>query len=257
MSALPLEPAILECEKVVRFFGGVRAVDECSLTVRSRSITGLIGPNGAGKSTLLALIGGAAVPTAGRITFDGRDITHMPVHVRASMGMIRTFQLGSEFPALTVLENMMVACQRHPGESVLGGLFRRRTWKAYERKRLAQARDLLIEFQLDGLQNEYAGNLSGGQKRLLELARAIMAEPKMLLLDEPMVGINPVLRQRVIEVLHDMRRRGVTCLVVEHALDVVDQLCDSVSVMVSGSVLRTGTMSEIQKDEQVIAAYIG
>ena len=257
MSAEPGEVAILQCDGVTRYFGGVRAVDQCSLTVQAHSITGLIGPNGAGKSTLLALIGGAIAPSTGRITFDGQDITHMPVHVRASHGLIRTFQLGSEFAALTVLENMMVACQRHPGESVLGSIFGRRAWKAFERKSVAQARDLLIEFQLDRLQDEYAGNLSGGQKRLLELARAVMSEPKLLLLDEPMVGINPVLRGHVIELLRDMRRRGVTCVVVEHALDVVEQLCDSVSVMVSGSVIRTGTMAQIQKDEQVIAAYIG
>jgi branched-chain amino acid transport system ATP-binding protein len=249
--------AILDCVDVSRSFGGVRAVDHCSLTVEKGSITGLIGPNGAGKSTFLATIGGAISPSRGTITFEGEDITHSPVHVRAARGLIRTFQLGSEFPRLTVLENMMVACQDNPGETILGSIFRRARWKSYERRRLAEARELLIDFQLDKLQNEYAGNLSGGQKRLLELARAVMTKPRLLLLDEPTVGINPLLRARIVEILLDMRRGGVTCVVVEHALDVVEQLCDTVAVMVSGSVLRRGTMQEMQRDEHVIAAYLG
>ncbi|HVC40745.1 MAG TPA: ABC transporter ATP-binding protein [Candidatus Saccharimonadales bacterium] len=251
------DDAILTCVNVSRFFGGVRAVDQCSLTVQRGSITGLIGPNGAGKSTLLATIGGAISPSSGTIVFDGRDVTHAPVHVRAGQGLIRTFQLGSEFPRLTVLENMMVACQEDPGSTLLGSLLRRRRWKAYERERLAEARGLLVEFQLDKLQNEYAGNLSGGQKRLLELARAVMTKPRLLLLDEPTVGINPLLRKRVLDILLGMRSSGVTCVVVEHALDVVEQLCDSVVVMVAGTVLRRGTMQEIQRDEHVIAAYLG
>jgi ABC-type branched-subunit amino acid transport system ATPase component len=248
---------ILDCADVSRSFGGVHAVDHCSLVVERGSITGLIGPNGAGKSTFLATIGGAISPSAGRITFDGKDITGLPVHVRAQRGLIRTFQLGSDFPRLTVLENMMAACQDNPGETIAGVFFGRRKWKAYERERLTEAKELLVEFKLDTLKNEYAGNLSGGQKRLLELARAIMTRPRLLLLDEPTVGINPLLRARVVEILLDMRRRGVTCLVVEHALDVVEQLCDTVAVMVTGSVLRKGTMQEMQRDEHVIAAYLG
>jgi branched-chain amino acid transport system ATP-binding protein len=256
MSASP-EDVILDCTGVSRSFGGVQAVSHCSLAVKRGSITGLIGPNGAGKSTFLATIGGAITPSAGRITFNGNDITAMPVHLRAQQGLIRTFQLGSDFPRLTVLENMMAACQDNPGETIIGALFQRRKWKRYERDRLAEAKELLVEFRLDTLQDEFAGNLSGGQKRLLELARAVMTRPRLLLLDEPTVGINPVLRARVIEVLLDMRRRGVTCLVVEHALDVVEELCDTVAVMVTGSVLRMGTMQEIQRDEHVIAAYLG
>ncbi|MGH7721734.1 MAG: ABC transporter ATP-binding protein [Candidatus Dormibacteria bacterium] len=254
---MQLDEPLLQCVDVSRSFGGVRAVDHCSLVVARGSITGLIGPNGAGKSTFLATIGGAISATTGSINFDGRDITRAPVHVRAARGLIRTFQLGSEFPRLTVLENMMVACQDNPGEMLLGSIFRRGRWKAYERNRLAEARELLLEFQLDGLQDEYAGNLSGGQRRLLELARAVMTRPRLLLLDEPTVGINPLLRARIIEILLDLRESGVTCVVVEHALDVVEQLCDTVAVMVSGSVLRKGTMQEMQRDEHVIAAYLG
>jgi branched-chain amino acid transport system ATP-binding protein len=257
MTVTAPDETILACVNVSRFFGGVRAVDQCSLTVQRGSITGLIGPNGAGKSTLLATIGGAISPSAGTILFEGRDITRAPVHVRADRGLIRTFQLGSEFPRLTVLENMMVACQEDPGHTLLGSIFGRRRWKAYERVRLTEARELLVEFQLEKLQNEYAGNLSGGQKRLLELARAVMTKPRLLLLDEPTVGINPLLRKRVLDIILGMRSGGVTCLVVEHALDVVEQLCDTVIVMVAGSVLRRGTMQEIQRDEHVIAAYLG
>ena len=257
MTVTAPDETILACVNVSRFFGGVRAVDQCSLTVQRGSITGLIGPNGAGKSTLLATIGGAVSPSAGTILFEGRDITRVPVHVRADRGLIRTFQLGSEFPRLTVLENMMVACQEDPGETLLGSVFRRRRWKAYERVRLAEARELLVEFQLGKLQNEYAGNLSGGQKRLLELARAVMTKPRLLLLDEPTVGINPLLRERVLDIILGMRSSGVTCVVVEHALDVVERLCDTVVVMVAGSVLRRGTMQEMQRDEHVIAAYLG
>jgi branched-chain amino acid transport system ATP-binding protein len=257
MTIIPATSAILDCIDVSRSFGGVRAVDHCSLTVQEGSITGLIGPNGAGKSTFLATIGGAITPGGGRIVFEGSDITHLPVHLRASRGLIRTFQLASEFPRLTVLENMLVACQDNPGEGVFRSIFRRGHWKSYEGRRLAEARELLVEFQLDRLQNEYAGNLSGGQKRLLELARALMTKPRLLLLDEPTVGINPLLRARLVEILLAIRRDGVTCVVVEHALDVVEQLCDTVAVMVSGSVLRTGTMQEMQRDEHVIAAYLG
>jgi ABC-type branched-subunit amino acid transport system ATPase component len=248
--------AILSCADVAVSFGGVRAVDGASLSVRRGSITGLIGPNGAGKSTLVNVLSGHLHGQSGRVMFDGSDTTRFPSYRVAQRGLVRTFQLSSEFPRMTVLENMMVPPE-HAGASLWTGVFRRRHWKVQEYELVTRARALLDEFGLLALADEYAGNLSGGQKRLLELARALMRDPAMLVLDEPMAGVAPSMADRLVDQILDInQRRGVTFLIVEHDLDVIDRLCPTVLVMIQGRVMAEGSMQQLREDERVIEAYL-
>jgi neutral amino acid transport system ATP-binding protein len=248
--------AILSCDGVSMSFGGVRAVDNASLSVQRGSITGLIGPNGAGKSTLVNVLSGHLRGQTGRVMFDAANTTALPSYRVAQRGLVRTFQLSSEFPRLTVLENMMVSPE-HVGASLWTGVFRRRRWKDQEYEMLVRARGLLDEFGLLSLADEYAGNLSGGQKRLLELARALMRDPTMLLLDEPMAGVAPSMVDHLVDQILDInRRRGVTFLIVEHDLEVIDRLCPTVLVMIQGRVMAEGNMQQLREDERVIEAYL-
>jgi ABC-type branched-subunit amino acid transport system ATPase component len=248
--------AILTCEGVSVAFGGLRAVDNASLSVRRGSITGLIGPNGAGKSTLVNVLSGHLRGQAGHVMFDTADTTAFPPHRVARRGLVRTFQLSSEFPRMTVLENMMVSPE-HVGASFWTGVFARRRWKGQEYELLVRARALLDEFGLLSLADEYAGNLSGGQKRLLELARALMRDPTLLLLDEPMAGVAPSMVDRLVDEILDInRRRGVTVLIVEHDLEVIERLCSTVLVMIQGQVMAEGNMQDLREDERVIEAYL-
>lgn len=248
---------ILVVDGVVRAFGGVHAVDGCSFTVAGGSITGLIGPNGAGKSTMVNLIAGALRPDAGTISFDGRYITGLVPHKVAELGLIRTFQISREYPAMTVMENLMVSPLHQVGEGLVTALFAPRRYRREELELVERARGILATFGLEHMRDEYAGNLSGGQKRLLELARAVMAEPKMLILDEPMAGINPALVDRICEHISEIRATlGVTFLIVEHNLDVVERITDHVVVMAAGSALATGTMAELRGNEAVVNAYL-
>jgi ABC-type branched-subunit amino acid transport system ATPase component len=252
----PARDTILSCEDVSMSFGGIRAVDAAALSVRRGSITGLIGPNGAGKSTLVNVLSGHLRSQAGQVMFDGAATTGFPSYRMAQRGLVRTFQLSSEFPRLTVLENMMVAPD-HPGASLWNGVFARRRWKSQEYDMVVRARGLLDEFGLLALADEYAGNLSGGQKRLLELARALMRDPTMLLLDEPMAGVAPSMVDRLVDQILDInQRRGVTFLIVEHDLDVIDRLCPTVLVMIQGRVMAEGNMQQLREDERVIEAYL-
>lgn len=239
-----------------RHFGGVLAVDGATFEVRRGTITGMIGPNGAGKSTVLALLAGALMCASGSIVFDGVDVTSRSAYARARLGLIRTFQASSEFPRLTVLENLLVASRSRRGDSVLRVLAGPRTWRRDEEADLDRARALLGRFELSGQEQEYAGNLSGGQKRLLEIARGLMAEPKLLLLDEPMAGVNPALIQRIEEHLAVLRDEGLTMLMVEHELGVVERLCEPTIVMAQGRVLSEGTMAELRANEAVLDAYL-
>jgi ABC-type branched-subunit amino acid transport system ATPase component len=240
-----------------RSFGGVRAVDGVSFRVGRGSITGLIGPNGAGKSTALGAIAGALRPSAGSIEFDGDDITGLAPMKRARQGLIRTFQTSSEFQRLTVLENLLVGAKDNPGETLLGALvLGGRSWRAYERKLVARARELLERFQMSDKEDEWAGNLSGGQKRLLEIMRGLMAEPKLLLLDEPMAGVNPTLARGIELHLQRLNDEGLTMLMVEHELGVVERLCDRVVVMAQGKVISEGTMETLRREQEVLDAYL-
>ena len=254
-SEQPRHP-ILAVRDLVRHFGGVKAVSGCSFEIRAGTISALIGPNGAGKTTAVNLIAGALTPQGGTVLFEGHDVTGKRPHEVASRGLIRTFQISREYPAMTVLENLMVSPQRQSGESLFNVLFRRRRYRGEERAHLERAVGVLDDFGLYEKRDDYAGSLSGGQKRLLELARAVMADPKLLLLDEPMAGINPSLMDKVAEHIQRLRDLGVTFLLVEHNLEVVERICDHVVVMALGATLATGTMAELRNDEAVVSAYL-
>jgi ABC-type branched-subunit amino acid transport system ATPase component len=237
-------------------FGGVHAVDGASFTVPKRQITGLIGPNGAGKSTAIKLIAGAMRPTSGEVVHDGQNIAGKPQWAVARRGLIRTFQLSSEFARMTVMENLLVAAPGQRAATFAGSLRGKRYWRPQQKELIEQARQLLDEFGILSKANEYAGTLSGGQKRLVEISRALMASPALLLLDEPLAGVNPTLRLTVEEHLRRLRDEGMTMMMVEHELSAVERCCDSVIVMAQGRVLATGTMEEMRANEEVVDAYL-
>jgi ABC-type branched-subunit amino acid transport system ATPase component len=237
-------------------FGGVHAVAGASFSVPEGKITGLIGPNGAGKSTVVGLIGGALAPDSGEVEFNGRQVTRLPAYRRARLGLIRTYQLSSEFRRMTVLENMVAAAPSQRGERFRVLLQGRRSWRRQERELVAQARALLSRFALRDKENEYADNLSGGQKRLLEIARSLMASPVLLLLDEPMAGVNPTFIHTIERYLKEVNEDGVSMLLIEHELDVVERLCDSVVVMARGEVIASGKMADVRTRPEVRNAYL-
>ncbi|WP_276938539.1 ABC transporter ATP-binding protein [Ferrimicrobium acidiphilum] len=248
---------ILSVVALEKSFGGVQAVRGAEFDVQEGSITALIGPNGAGKSTVVNLIAGALHPDAGHVHFQGAEITGRKPFQVARHGLIRTFQISREYPALTVLENLMVSPLNQTGEHLLTALFRRGRYKQEERDLVEKAVQILDDFGLYAMRDEYARNLSGGQKRLLELARAVMADPKMLILDEPMAGINPALISRIGEhMLRLKEESGYTFLMVEHNLDVVERICDHVVVLAVGRTLARGTMAELRMDTEVVSAYL-
>jgi ABC-type branched-subunit amino acid transport system ATPase component/ABC-type branched-subunit amino acid transport system permease subunit len=256
-AALEAAPAALEVTHLTKAFGGVRAVDDATLSVRAGSLTGLIGPNGAGKSTMINLISGFESPDSGRILFDGKSIEDRSPHAISRLGLMRSFQSPREWPGLTVMENMLLATPIEGRETVWRGLLTPRRLRAAESRDRELSRDLLDEVGLLKLKNEPAGNLSGGQKRLLEFARLAAARPRLVLLDEPQAGVNPVLRERMAELIRAMAASGVTVLMVEHNLPFLESLCDHVIVMALGSCIATGSMSELRSNASVVDAYLG
>jgi len=243
---------LLDVRDVAHAFGGVRAVDGATFDVEAGSITGLIGPNGAGKSTLFNCISGFLRPRSGRVSMDARRIDRLPAHRIARAGLVRTFQTPRALIRMTVAENVMLATPRHPGER-LGRLGRPR-----EREAEARAAELLALVGLDGHAQALAGTLSGGQRKLLDLIRALMAEPRLLLLDEPMAGVNPTTRVQLLQHIRDLRDRdGITLLIVEHDLDFIMGASDRVIVMNDGRVIADGTPEEVRGDERVVDAYLG
>jgi neutral amino acid transport system ATP-binding protein len=255
VSTLDREP-VLEVQDLHRVFGGVRAVDGVSFQVLRGSITGLIGPNGAGKSTVLNMLAGAQAPDAGSIKFEGRELAGRPAYRIARRGIGRTFQLSGEFSQLTVLENLLVGTPNQKGESLLGALLGKWYWRRAELAAIARARALMQRFDMTDKEDELGGNLSGGQKRLLEIMRALMASPRLLLLDEPMAGVSPALALRIEEYLLQLRHEGLTMLMVEHELGVVERMCDTVVVMARGKVISQGTMSDVLSSREVTDAYL-
>ena len=248
--------ASLHVHDVVRAFDGVRAVDGASLEVAPGSITGLIGPNGAGKSTLFHCISGFLRPQSGRVLLDGRRIDRRAPHRVARSGLIRTFQTPRALTRMTVAENVMLAAPRHPGERLGGSLAPRA--RRRERDVSVRAAELLELVRLDGHAGALAGTLSGGQRKLLDLVRALMAEPRILLLDEPMAGVSPTLRVELLEHILALRDRDViTLLIVEHDLDFVMRASDHVIVMNDGRVIAQGSPDEVRADERVVDAYLG
>jgi ABC-type branched-subunit amino acid transport system ATPase component len=250
--------ALLEVEEVVRTFDGVRAVDGASFGVERNSITALIGPNGAGKSTLFAIIAGSLKPDAGKVLFDDRRIDRRPAYRVARAGVVRTYQSARVLTRMTVLENLLLASFGHPGERLSGIALRPRAARGRDRDLHTQARELLALVGLESYEREYAGTLSGGQRKLLDLVRVLMLRPSVVLLDEPMAGVSPTLRVQLLEHILAMRRdRGITFLIVEHDLDFVMQAADRVVVMNQGRVLASGNPDEIRTNEDVIDAYLG
>jgi branched-chain amino acid transport system permease protein len=247
---------ILSCTNLTRAFHGVTVVSDVSIDIQRGRLTGLIGPNGAGKSTTLAMLAGTLPPTSGQIFYEGRDITSMPSNERAKSGMVRTFQLASEFKKLTVLENLVSAIPRQSGDSLKGALRGRRYWGAEDRENIERAQEMLEGFGLSQYADNYAGGLSGGQRRLVEIMRALLAQPTVLLLDEPMAGVHPNLAHKIGDQLLSLVASGMTIVMVEHELSIMDAFCDPVIVLAEGRVLAEGTMSELRAMKEVVEAYL-
>ncbi len=237
-------------------YGGVAALDAVSLEVTAGTVTGLIGPNGAGKSTFVNAVSGFTRPEAGRVKFNGTDITGLSPHRRARLGLVRTFQLSRQFGRLTAIENLLVARARHPAESAAGIVAGLPYWRRAEEENVARARALMATFEMSDKADEPAANLSGGERRMLELMRALMTDPMMLILDEPLAGLSPRWSGRFEDAVGLLRQQGLTFLLIEHELGIVERLCETVIVMARGQVLTTGTMSELRTQREVQAAYV-
>jgi neutral amino acid transport system ATP-binding protein len=247
---------ILLADNVRKNFGGVVAVDVDHIEVQRGSITALIGPNGAGKTTLFNLLTGFDTPDAGEWRFDGRSLAKVVAHKTASMGMVRTFQLTKSLTKMSVIENMKLGATHQVGERWWNGLLPFR-WKAQEKLIEQRADQLLQRFKLDHMRNEYAGTLSGGQRKLLEMSRALMTNPRLVMLDEPMAGVNPALKQSLNEHIRGLRDDGMTVLFVEHDMDMVHDVSDWVIVMAEGRIIAEGTPEAIAANPAVIEAYLG
>jgi branched-chain amino acid transport system ATP-binding protein len=247
---------LLVVDGVRRHFGGVQAVAVDHLEVQRGTITALIGPNGAGKTTLFNLLTGFDRPDAGSWTFDGRPIAGLPAHRIARLGMVRTFQLTKVLPGMSVLENVLLAAGDQPGERFLSALVPAR-WHPREAAAAAQARELLERVGLADKADDLAGTMSGGQRKLLELARALMVEPTLVMLDEPMAGVNPALVRSLLRHITALSDEGRTVVFVEHDMDVVHEISDWVVVMAEGRLLTEGTPEQVVADQRVIDAYLG
>ena len=248
----------LEVRDLVKHYGGVHAVRGVSYQVPQASIVGLIGPNGAGKTTTFNVVAGAEKPTAGQVFLYGENITGVPTHRLYAKGLLRTFQLSQEYGKLTALENLMVAAADQPGEDFFMNWFARTRVRAREAEVIDKAHDTLEFLGLTHVATELAGNLSGGQKKLLELGRTMMTDARLVLLDEPGAGVNPTLMLKVIDMIRRLNvERDYTFCIIEHDMDLVADLCENVVVLAEGQVLTEGPMSEVRQNEQVIDAYFG
>ena len=245
-------------QDVIKHFGGLAAVDGVSLEIKQGNITGLIGPNGAGKSTLFNLIAGNLSPESGSIYLDGEDVTGLKPHMLFCKGLLRTFQIAHEFQSLSVLDNLMMVPSLQVGESLLGAWFKREKVVRQEAEMRGKAEEVISFLNMGHLANELAGNLSGGQKKLLELGRTMMASPKVVILDEVGAGVNRTLLKEIGDAILSMNReRGFTFCMIEHDMDFISRLCDPVVVMAEGKILAQGSAEEIKANEDVIEAYLG
>jgi len=249
---------VIRVEDLHKHFGGFHAVDGASLEIAEGSITGLIGPNGAGKTTLFNVIAGNLEPTSGRVTMAGEDITGLPPHELFHKGLLRTFQIAHEFSSMSVRENLMMVPGQQSGETIWNTWVNRRRIAEEERALLKKADEVLEFLTIDHLRDEKAGNLSGGQKKLLELGRTMMVDARIVFLDEVGAGVNRTLLNTIADAIIRLNReRGYTFCVIEHDMDFIARLCDPVIVMAAGRVLAEGTIEEVKSDEAVIEAYLG
>ena len=251
------EPPILSLQGLTRDFGPFRAVDAVSLEIRRGSITGLIGPNGAGKTTLFNMVAGALKPSAGTVTLNGQDVTGQPPEALFARGMARTFQIPRPFRRMSVLENLLMAPGGQTGETVTGALFRPGTIRRQEAAIRDKARGILEFMTLDRVADQPAGQISGGQMKLLELARALMGDPALILLDEPAAGVNPTLMQTLIARIELLNRQGKTFVVIEHNMDFVMRHCDPVIALAEGRVVFQGSAEAARADPLLLDAYLG
>jgi ABC-type branched-subunit amino acid transport system ATPase component len=250
-------PGILAVERVGKSFGGIRAVDDCTLSIAAQSVTGLIGPNGAGKSTLFNIIAGLYRPDGGAIWLGNTRIDGLPPYEIVHLGLTKTWQIPHELRNLTVLENLVLGAKHNAGERLLNILFRPGVVRRDERRWRARAREVLHVTELDGLSNQYAKALSGGQRKLLELARALMTDPTVVLLDEPVAGVNPTLAANLMDLIERLRKGGQTFFLIEHDMNVVMNRCDRVIVMHQGRAIADGTPASVRANPLVIDSYLG
>ncbi len=249
---------MIEVRSVSKYFGGVRAVDDTTLSIEKGSITGLIGPNGAGKTTLFNTIAGLYTPSSGQILLDGEDITGLKPHQLFEKGLLRTFQIAHEFSSMTVTENLMMVPGEQLGESILNTWIRRKAIQEQETEVRQRAEEVIDFLKIGHVASERAGNLSGGQKKLLELGRTMMVDAKVVLLDEVGAGVNRTLLAEIGDAILRLNQdRGYTFCMIEHDMDFIGRLCDPVIVMAEGAVLAQGTAEEVKNNEDVIEAYLG
>jgi branched-chain amino acid transport system ATP-binding protein len=249
---------VIRVDNLHKSFGGLKAVDGASLEIRPGTITGLIGPNGAGKTTLFNCIAGAFPPTSGRVFLEDEDITGLPPHQLFRKGLLRTFQIAHEFTTLTVRDNLMTVPPDQHGERLLDAWFRPSVVRAQEAEIREKADEVIAFLQMDHVADELAGNLSGGQKKLLELGRTMMTDARIVFLDEVGAGVNRTLLNTIGDAIERLNReRGYTFVMIEHDMDFIARLCDPVIVMAEGKVLMEGTIDEVKSDERVIEAYLG
>ena len=249
---------ILQINNISKFFGGLAAVSNCSLNIKKGSITGVIGPNGSGKTTLFNLIAGNLKPNSGQVMFNNEEITSIPSYELFSKGLLRTFQIAHEFTNLTVLENLMMVPGNQSGEQLMTALLKPKLVKQEEETVKQKAFEVIDFLNLKHLSNELAGNLSGGQKKLLELGRTMMVDAKIVLLDEVGAGVNRTLLKDIgTAILRLNKEKGYTFCMIEHDMDFISRMCDPVIVMAEGSVLFEGTPDEVKKNEKVIESYLG
>ncbi|SUZ96772.1 uncharacterized protein METZ01_LOCUS49626 [marine metagenome] len=248
---------MLTVENLAKEFDGLTAVNDLNFTVEPNTISGLIGPNGAGKTTTFNMIAGHLKPSGGKIYFDGKEITNLRPHQTFQLGIVRTFQIPRPFSGMTVLENLTMVPRNQIGEKIWNNWLRNNAVEREEQQIREKANGLLEFLNLSDLQNEYSGNLSGGQLKLLELGRALMSDPKMILLDEPAAGVNPTLLEEIIDRIRDIHSQGVTFLIIEHNMELVMRLCSSILVMAEGDILMRGGPEEVRSDPRLIDAFLG